>query len=50
VKVKWRHGETSQFGFSDNDNMSETERENAVAKFPRPVAYVDRETVWFFGH
>jgi hypothetical protein len=32
------HGETSQFAFSDKDIMSETERENTVAKLPRPIA------------
>jgi len=25
VQVMWRHGETSQFAFSDKDNMSEIE-------------------------
>ena len=32
VKFMWRHGETSQFAFSDKDNMSETQSEDNVAK------------------
>jgi len=34
VQVMWCHGETSQFVFSDTDNMSETEWEDTVAKLP----------------
>jgi len=34
VKCTWRHGETSQFAFSDKDNMSEIEREDIVVKLP----------------
>jgi len=34
VQVMWSHGETSQFAFSDKDNMSEREREDTVAKLP----------------
>jgi uncharacterized cupin superfamily protein len=33
VKVKGRHGETSQFALSDKDNMSETE--NSTTNFFR---------------
>jgi hypothetical protein len=38
VKVKRRHGETSQLALSDKDNMSEIEREDSVAKLPRPIS------------
>jgi hypothetical protein len=34
VQVMWSHGETTQFAFSGKDNMSETEREDTVAKLP----------------
>jgi len=30
----WRHGETSQFAFSDKDNMSEIVMEDIVVKLP----------------
>jgi hypothetical protein len=36
VKVMRGHGETSQLAFSDKYNMSEMEREDTVAKLPRP--------------
>jgi len=38
VKVKRRHGETSQFAFSDKDSTSQTERKDTVAKLPRPIS------------
>jgi uncharacterized protein with GYD domain len=38
VKVMGRHGETSQFAFSDKDNMGEIEREENVAKLPRAIS------------
>ena len=34
----WRHGETSQFAFSDKDNMSEMEREDTAVKLPRLIS------------
>jgi hypothetical protein len=38
VKVMLRHGDTLQFGFSDKGNMNEIEREDIVAKVPRPLS------------
>ena len=38
VKVMPRHDETSQSAFFHKDNMSETEREDTVAKIPRTIA------------
>jgi hypothetical protein len=38
VKVTPRRGETSQSVLSDKDNISETEREETVAKLPRTIA------------
>ena len=38
VKVKRRHCETSHFAFSDKHYMSQKEREDSVAKLPRPIA------------
>jgi hypothetical protein len=38
VKVMGRHHETSQFAFSDKDNVSEREREDIVAEPPRPIS------------
>jgi hypothetical protein len=32
-KCMWRHNEILQMAFSDKDNISETEREDNVAKF-----------------
>ena len=40
--VMWwlrRHGEKSQFVFSDKGNMSEIEREDTVAELPRPILF-----------
>jgi len=34
VKFMLRHGDTSQFAFSDQVNTSEIEREDIVAKVP----------------
>jgi hypothetical protein len=39
VKVMRRLGEGSQFALSDEDNMSEIEREDNVAKIPVPVFF-----------
>jgi hypothetical protein len=33
----WRHVEASQFVFSGKGIMSEIEREDTVAKLPRPI-------------
>jgi hypothetical protein len=33
-----RHGETWKFFFSDKDDMSEVERQDTVAKLPRPIS------------
>ena len=38
VMVMRRHGEASQFALSDKDNRSGIEREDIVAKIPRPVS------------
>jgi hypothetical protein len=38
VKFMGRHGETSHFAFSCKDNMSEIEREDTMAKLPRPIS------------
>jgi hypothetical protein len=38
MKVMGSHGDTSQFGFSDKDIMSEIEKEDSVVKLPRPVS------------